>query len=206
MTDRFIHPNAFTIDLGRRVEDHTPDEITEFTTSSLTDCGFVVLRNMPAPVLEEAYEEAQCLARAADQEDSWRHGFFGRSRYVNTSPEVTHGSQMVRSLGKFIGEYTDVSPLLGASVCRYERQARTAMRRARSGEYLGDLSLQGRMVLEVWHGRERRALTAMRPGDAIILVGGRDGPKMRSWNTTKRVDSDERAQRLGLELRLENTD
>ena len=196
MTDRFIHPQCFTVD------GQAPNIVGNIMESEI-NCGFVVVRNaLDEGELFEAQKAATAFCDTLDRTAGWRRYRRGLARNVETSElPMDVDSSLAQSIGHLAARFRNTE-VLDEQLLRYNRRSGAGRIGERSHVRRADVSLLGRMTVDIWQGLDRKAVTTLGPGDALIISGGRGMPKFRSWNTTKLVDSDERAQRVGLAFRL----
>lgn len=200
MTDRFIHPQCFTVD------GQAPNVAQNITESEI-NCGFVVVRNaLDEETLHAAQKTATEFCDDLDQHDGWRRYRRGFARNIETAVLPEGDSSIAACIGRLTAQFRPGAVVIDEQLLRYNRRSGTRRIGERTYSRRLDVSLLGRMTLDVWQGIDRVAVTTLKPGDALIIGGGRRMPTFRSWNTTKIVDSDERAQHLGLVFRLKRPD
>lgn len=206
MPDKLYHPDMFTVQVDRLRDNHeTVTTIAGYAEERIINCGFVMLRGA---VVDEELESLQHHTQRAEKDfdaaKSWSHGWLGRTRFVELS-ELSDDEPLRAGVLESMRPYIESTVDLTMYLRRDNRRARTSMLRPRTNEIRGELSLDGRAVTEVWQDDNRKALTQLRPGDALVLVGG-SGLKYRTWNTTRRIDSDEHARRYGVSFRAQKAD
>lgn len=204
MIPETIHPSFFTTNIDTMSAASSLEEISTHIEECLMNCGFAVLRGaLQQPALDVAQNELQRAEAVHDESHGWRRPMIGRRRHAERA-DLAMTDPLATYVSKTLGQYVEISPDSTVSLRRDNRRARTGVVTPHRSESVIEVSLEGRMVVEIMQNRKRRALTHIAAGDAFMMHGN-TALGYRSYNTTRLVDSDERAQRYGLVFRSRNS-